>query len=93
LAERWSFIILRNIVLIGAEICEKHPGRDEDLVVVVSDPVAFARRDLGELEWSDALRGGRAAPPPWPRFRHCTSFCGLAGITIETACVPHRTAE
>jgi hypothetical protein len=27
-------------------------------VVVVSDPVAFARWDLGELEWSDALRGG-----------------------------------
>jgi hypothetical protein len=131
LAERWSFIILRNIVLIGcrtlrdrrgragsvswaaveavaglgarrggrdpsqarrsgldlraypggpgfeyptlsgpggrgwlliergdAEICEKHPGGDEDLVVVVSDPVAFARWDLGELGWSDAVRGG-----------------------------------
>jgi hypothetical protein len=41
-----------------AEICEKHPGGEEDLVVVVSDPVAFARWDLGELEWSDALRGG-----------------------------------
>jgi hypothetical protein len=41
-----------------AEICEKHPGGDEDLVVVVSDPVAFARWDLGELEWSDAVRGG-----------------------------------
>jgi hypothetical protein len=34
-----------------AEICEKHPGGDEDLV-------AFARWDLGELEWGDALRGG-----------------------------------
>jgi DNA-binding HxlR family transcriptional regulator len=31
---------------------------DEDLVVVVIDPVAFARWDLGELEWGDALRGG-----------------------------------
>src|SRR5215208_6314320 len=41
-----------------AEICEKHPGGEEDLVVVVSDPVAFARWDLGELEWSDAVRGG-----------------------------------
>jgi DNA-binding HxlR family transcriptional regulator len=41
-----------------AEICEKHPGGDEDLVVVVSDPVAFARWDLGELEWGDAVRGG-----------------------------------
>jgi len=27
-------------------------------VVVVTDPVAFARWDLGELEWSDAVRGG-----------------------------------
>jgi hypothetical protein len=27
-------------------------------VVVVSDPVAFARWDLGELEWGDAVRGG-----------------------------------
>jgi hypothetical protein len=25
---------------------------------VVSDPVAFARWDLGELEWGDAVRGG-----------------------------------
>ena len=25
---------------------------------MVSDPVAFARWDLGELEWSDAVRGG-----------------------------------
>jgi hypothetical protein len=41
-----------------AEICERHPGGEEDLVVVVSDPVAFARWHLGELEWSDALRGG-----------------------------------
>jgi DNA-binding HxlR family transcriptional regulator len=41
-----------------AAICEQHPGGDEDLVVVVSDPVAFARWDLGELEWGDAVRGG-----------------------------------
>ncbi len=41
-----------------AEICERHPGGDEDLVVVVSDPVAFARWDLGELEGGDAVRGG-----------------------------------
>jgi hypothetical protein len=41
-----------------AEICEKHPGGEEDLVVVVSDPVAFARWDLGELDWGDALRCG-----------------------------------
>jgi hypothetical protein len=41
-----------------AEICEKYPGGEEELVVVVNDPVAFARWDLGELEWSDALRSG-----------------------------------
>ena len=41
-----------------AEICEKYPGGEEGLVVVVNDPVAFARWDLGELEWGDALRSG-----------------------------------
>jgi DNA-binding HxlR family transcriptional regulator len=41
-----------------AEICEKFPGGEEDLVVVVNDPVAFARWHLGELEWGDALRSG-----------------------------------
>jgi hypothetical protein len=60
-----------------AEICEKHPGGDEDLVVVVSDPVAFARWDLGELEWNDALRGGaiqvrgpRALARALPTWKH-----------------------
>jgi DNA-binding HxlR family transcriptional regulator len=41
-----------------AEICEKHPGGDEDLVVVVHDPVAFARWHLGEIDWAAALRCG-----------------------------------
>ncbi|HEU5111223.1 MAG TPA: hypothetical protein VFT95_22005, partial [Micromonosporaceae bacterium] len=41
-----------------AEICEKHPGGQDDLLVVVHDPVAFARWDLGELNWADALRSG-----------------------------------
>jgi DNA-binding HxlR family transcriptional regulator len=40
------------------EICEKFPGGEEDLVVMVNDPVAFARWHLGELGWSDALRSG-----------------------------------
>ena len=39
-----------------AEICEKYPGGEEDLVVMVNDPVAFARWHLGDIEWSDALR-------------------------------------
>lgn len=39
-----------------AEICENYPGGEEDLIVVVHDPVAFARWHLGELDWGDALR-------------------------------------
>jgi DNA-binding HxlR family transcriptional regulator len=41
-----------------AEICEKYPGGEEQLIVVVNDPVAFARWHLGEIEWGDALRSG-----------------------------------
>jgi DNA-binding HxlR family transcriptional regulator len=41
-----------------AEVCEKHPGGEEDLVVLVADPVAFAKWHLGELRWSEALRSG-----------------------------------
>jgi len=39
-----------------AEICEKYPGGEEDLVVVVNDPVAFARWHLGDIEWGAVLR-------------------------------------
>ena len=41
-----------------AEVCAKHPGGEEHLVVVVNDPVAFAKWHLGELRWGDALRAG-----------------------------------
>jgi len=41
-----------------AEICEIYPGGEEHLVVVVNDPVAFARWHLGEIRWGDALRSG-----------------------------------
>jgi len=41
-----------------AEYCLKHPGGDDDLVVVIHDPVAFARWHMAEIEWSDALRSG-----------------------------------
>lgn len=44
-----------------AELCEKHPGFEEDLVVVVNDPLAFARWHLGEIEWGHALRAGAIA--------------------------------
>ena len=49
----------RNWLLIergDAEICEKYPGGHEDLIVVVNDPVVFARWHLGEIGWGDALR-------------------------------------
>jgi hypothetical protein len=49
----------RNWLLIergDAEMCEQYPGGDEHLVVVVNDPVAFARWHLGEIGWGDALR-------------------------------------
>jgi DNA-binding HxlR family transcriptional regulator len=42
----------------NAEVCEKHPGGDEDLVVCVHEPLAFARWHLGEIEWRDTLRSG-----------------------------------
>ena len=51
----------RNWLLIergDAEICDKYPGGDEHLVVVVHDPMAFARWHLGEVAWADALRSG-----------------------------------
>jgi DNA-binding HxlR family transcriptional regulator len=41
-----------------AEICEKHPGGQEDLVVIIHEPLAFARWQLGEITWGDALRSG-----------------------------------
>lgn len=53
-----------------AEICDTHPGFDEDLVVVVHDHVAFARWHLGQLEWGQALRSGAitvAGPPSLAR--------------------------
>jgi DNA-binding HxlR family transcriptional regulator len=38
-----------------AEVCEKHPGFDEDLVVT-TDTRTFARWHMKDLEWRDALR-------------------------------------
>jgi DNA-binding HxlR family transcriptional regulator len=51
----------RNWLLIErgeAEICEKHPGGDEQLVVTVNDPLVFARWHLGQVHWGAALRSG-----------------------------------
>lgn len=41
-----------------AEYCLKHPGGEEELVVVIHDPVTFARWHMAEIEWADALRSG-----------------------------------
>ena len=39
-----------------AEYCLKHPGAEEQLIVVVNDPLAFARWHMGQIQWRDALR-------------------------------------
>jgi DNA-binding HxlR family transcriptional regulator len=41
-----------------AELCVKHPGEEEHLIVVINDPAAFARWHMGEIEWGAALRSG-----------------------------------
>jgi hypothetical protein len=41
-----------------AEYCLKHPGGEEELIVVVNDPLAFARWHIGQIQWRDALRAG-----------------------------------
>ena len=38
-----------------AELCEKYPGGEEELIVVINDPMAFARWHLGDLEWRCCL--------------------------------------
>jgi hypothetical protein len=43
------------------EVCEKYPGGEERLIVVIHDPVAFARWHLGEIPWGHALRSGAIA--------------------------------
>ncbi len=63
-----------------AEVCETYPGGEEHLVVVVNDPVAFARWHLGQLKWGDAVRAGAIevhgsgplarALPTWHRDHH-----------------------
>lgn len=40
------------------EVCHTDPGFDEDLIVVVTEPITFARWHLGLVEWGEALRSG-----------------------------------
>ena len=65
-----------------AEYCVKYPGGEEDLIVVVNDPLAFARWHLGQIEWGDALRSGaiwmtreRIRPTPTAQSP-CLGGCG-----------------
>ena len=50
-------------------LCEKYPGGDEHLIVVVNDPVAFARWHLGHIEWTTALRSGAVTVTGPPQLR------------------------
>ena len=40
------------------EVCRRHPGFEENLIVTIEDPQAFALWHLGRVEWGDALRSG-----------------------------------
>ena len=41
-----------------AELCLKHPGGEENLIVVINEPLAFAHWHMGKIEWGTALRSG-----------------------------------
>jgi hypothetical protein len=60
------------------EICRTDPGSGDDVVVVVTDPLVFARWHLGLVEWGTALRtggiqvsGSRALSRALPRWNGC----------------------
>lgn len=42
----------------GAELCSDWPGFEEDIVVEVEDPLAFALWHAGQLDWGRLLRSG-----------------------------------
>jgi len=80
-----------------AELCATDPGYGDDLIVEISDTMAFARWHLGHIEWADAIRSGgitvrgrtdlRRALPTWntrPR---------LGRRIAEAKEDPQRTAE
>ena len=81
------------IELGDAEICEKYPGGEEHLVVVVNDPVAFARWHLGEIEWGHALRTRAIElrdPGHWPE----PSRSGIAIMNAaRNRCIPVEPAS
>ena len=52
-ARLWFLIEDREV-----EICRRHPGFEENLIVAIEDHQAFAKWHLGLVEWSRALRSG-----------------------------------
>jgi FAD/FMN-containing dehydrogenase/DNA-binding HxlR family transcriptional regulator len=40
------------------EVCRRHPGFEENLVVTIEDPQVFALWHLGRIKWGDMLRSG-----------------------------------
>jgi DNA-binding HxlR family transcriptional regulator len=85
-----------------AEICERYPGGEEHLVVVVHDPVVFARWHLGELSWGAALgsgvielRGSRTlarALPTWHRDHELGPVPLHAGDPVSDQAVSAATS-
>lgn len=85
-----------------AEICERYPGGEEHLVVVVHDPVVFARWHLGELSWGAALgsgvielRGSRTlarALPTWHRDHELGPVPPHAGDPVSDQAVSAATS-
>ena len=54
------------------ELCRVDPGCGDDLVVTITDPLAFTHWHMGRVEWTAALRSGGIqvsgprAPEPGP---------------------------
>jgi len=66
-----------------AELCLKHPGFDEDLIVD-AEAEAFVKWHMGWLSWADALRGDhiRITGPPalaraFPTWNKLSRFAGV----------------
>jgi DNA-binding HxlR family transcriptional regulator len=74
----------------SGEVCVKHPGFDEDLVVV-ADAEWFVKWHMGWIPWSRAVRAGRItisgppalrrAFPTWNRLSHFAHVKPVAGVT------------
>lgn len=72
------------------EICVFDPGFGDDLVVVIHDPVAFARWHLGRSSWSELLRAGAVQlSGPSELQRALPTWNGAPGFfTVERQSVP-----